>query len=198
MQFLADDDVWKEYEDSAMTVPKLLKLTGALRAEDITTLEMVVDTSSQNVTHLGELLPNLSELKLNDSRVCSFRDLGTSLRSLKVLWLARCGITDLDGISSFGSLAELYLAFNDVADVTPLAMHDQIQVRTRALGGGVDAMGGGWRGGVTEVWVEWPNDGEVRLLVVALHTIDYCVAEWSGRCTGAELRSPSRACLGLR
>ena len=155
MQFLADDDVWKEYEDSAMTVPKLLKLTGALRAEDITTLEMVVDTSSQNVTHLGELLPNLSELKLNDSRVCSFRDLGTSLRSLKVLWLARCGITDLDGISSFGSLAELYLAFNDVADVTPLAMHDQIQVRTRALGGGVDAMGGGWRGGVTVVWVEW-------------------------------------------
>ena len=188
MQFLADDDVWKEYEDSAMTVPKLLKLTGALRAEDITTLEMVVDTSSQNVTHLGELLPNLSELKLNDSRVCSFRDLGTSLRSLKVLWLARCGITDLDGISSFGSLAELYLAFNDVADVTPLAMHDQIQVRT-SPGRGVDAMGFGVSKGVRRlVWAELPK-GKVKCgwLVVKRAHIDHCVQEWSGRCTGAEL-----------
>ena len=196
MQFLADDDVWKEYEDSAMTVPKLLKLTGALRAEDITTLEMVVDTSSQNVTHLGELLPNLSELKLNDSRVCSFRDLGTSLRSLKVLWLARCGITDLDGISSFGSLAELYLAFNDVADVTPLAMHDQIQVRT-SPGRGVDAMGFGVSKGVRRaVWAELPK-GKVKCgwLHKRAH-IDHCVQEWSGRCTGAELCSPSRACLG--
>lgn len=29
------------------------------------------------------------------------RDLGTSLSHLQVLWLARCGLTDLDGIGSF-------------------------------------------------------------------------------------------------
>lgn len=32
------------------------------------------------------------------------RDLGTSLGRLQVLWLARCGLADLDGISSFPAL----------------------------------------------------------------------------------------------
>lgn len=32
------------------------------------------------------------------------RDLGTSLGRLQVLWLARCGLTDLDGIGSFRAL----------------------------------------------------------------------------------------------
>lgn len=32
------------------------------------------------------------------------RDLGTSLGHLQVLWLARCGLTDLDGIGSFLAL----------------------------------------------------------------------------------------------
>lgn len=32
------------------------------------------------------------------------RDLGTSLGHLHVLWLARCGLSDLDGIGSFPAL----------------------------------------------------------------------------------------------
>lgn len=58
----------------------------------------------------------------------SFRDLGTSLQSLRILWLSRSGVTDLDGIGALCGLKELYLAFNDIADLTPLAMHDELQV----------------------------------------------------------------------
>lgn len=32
------------------------------------------------------------------------RDLGTSLSHLQVLWLARCGLTELEGISALSSL----------------------------------------------------------------------------------------------
>ena len=42
----------------------------------------------------GNLTPVLSLL----------RDLGTSLSSLKVLWMSRCGLCDLDGISTLGAI----------------------------------------------------------------------------------------------
>ncbi|XP_051885616.1 leucine-rich repeat-containing protein 56 [Pristis pectinata] len=57
-----------------------------------------------------------------------FRDLGTSLTNLQVLWMARCGLTDLDGISSFCSLKELYLAYNSISDVSPVSMLEHLEV----------------------------------------------------------------------
>ena len=33
-----------------------------------------------------------------------YRDLGTSLNNLQTLWMAKCGLADLDGISSLCSL----------------------------------------------------------------------------------------------
>jgi hypothetical protein len=96
--------------------------------DDVTNLELVVDTSEQTIERLGEMCPNLTSLKLNNSTLESFRDLGTSLRTLRILWLSRSGVTDLDGIGALVGLQELYLAFNDITDLTPLAMHDCLQV----------------------------------------------------------------------
>ena len=42
--------------------------------------------------------------RLSGSRISSVRDLGTTLRSLQVLWMSRCGLQDLDGIGSIGTL----------------------------------------------------------------------------------------------
>ena len=67
--------------------------------DDVTNLELVVDTSEQTIERLGEMCPNLTSLKLNNSTLESFRDLGTSLRTLRILWLSRSGVTDLDGIA---------------------------------------------------------------------------------------------------
>jgi Leucine-rich repeat (LRR) protein len=50
---------------------------------------------------------------------------GTSLKSLRVLWLNRSGMVSLDGLGSLsGSLEELYVAFNHIQDLSPLTDDD--------------------------------------------------------------------------
>lgn len=103
-------------------------MTGHTSLEEVTELDIEVDTTDQSLAALGDKLPNLVRLRLSNSVLSSVRDLGTSLRGLRVLWLARCGITDLDGIGALQSLQELYLAFNDISDLSPLAIHEQLEV----------------------------------------------------------------------
>ena len=43
-------------------------------------------------------------MSLNDSLIASVRDLGTALDNLGVLWMAKCCLSDLDGLSSMSSL----------------------------------------------------------------------------------------------
>lgn len=75
-------------------------------------------------------MPSLAELRLErGSTLASFRDLGSSLKNLRVLWLSACGVRHLDGVGALLGLEELYLAFNDVDDLTSIAMHDRLQVK---------------------------------------------------------------------
>ncbi|XP_010116704.1 PREDICTED: leucine-rich repeat-containing protein 56, partial [Chlamydotis macqueenii] len=55
-------------------------------------------------------------------------DLGTTLSHLHVLWMARCGLSDLDGISSCSSLKELYIAYNNISDLSQLTWLDHLKV----------------------------------------------------------------------
>ncbi len=96
--------------------------------EEVRLLELSVDTSNQSVAQIGELCPNLVQLKLNDSVLQSIRDLGTAVRGLQVLWLARCGLKDVDGIGVLENLKELYLAFNNIDDIAPLSLHENLEV----------------------------------------------------------------------
>ncbi|XP_044895703.1 leucine-rich repeat-containing protein 56 isoform X4 [Felis catus] len=91
-------------------------------------LEMCVSTRESSLGNFGVHLPNLSQLKLNGSRLGSVRDLGTSLGRLRVLWLARCGLTDLDGIGCFPALKELYVSYNNISDLSPLCLLEQLEV----------------------------------------------------------------------
>ncbi|NXG73577.1 LRC56 protein, partial [Baryphthengus martii] len=56
------------------------------------------------------------------------RDLGTVLSHLHVLWIACCGLSDLDGISSCSSLKELYISYNDISDLSQLTWLDRLEV----------------------------------------------------------------------
>ncbi|XP_055271109.1 leucine-rich repeat-containing protein 56 isoform X3 [Moschus berezovskii] len=94
----------------------------------VSVLEMCVNTRENSLGSFGLHLPNLSQLKLNGSCLGSLRDLGTSLGHLRVLWLARCGLADLDGISAFPALKELYLSYNDIWDLSPLCLLEQLEV----------------------------------------------------------------------
>ncbi|KUF97523.1 Ankyrin-1 [Phytophthora nicotianae] len=69
---------------------------------------------------------DITEEKL--SNLSSFRDLGTSLRSLRILWAMHCQISDLDGIGALMNLQELYLQHNNVSDISPLTMHEELRV----------------------------------------------------------------------
>uniref|UniRef100_A0A8C7AHQ4 Leucine-rich repeat-containing protein 56 n=1 Tax=Neovison vison TaxID=452646 RepID=A0A8C7AHQ4_NEOVI len=94
----------------------------------VSMLEMCVNTRENSLGDFGVHLPNLGQLKLNGSCLGSVRDLGTSLAHLQVLWLARCGLTDLDGIGSFLALKELYVSYNNVSDLSPLCLLEQLEV----------------------------------------------------------------------
>ncbi|POM57514.1 Hypothetical protein PHPALM_37961, partial [Phytophthora palmivora] len=78
------------------------------------------------ILHLENPFDDITEDKL--SSLNSFRDLGTSLRSLHILWAMHCKISDLDGIGALVKLQELYLQHNNVTDISPLTMHDELRV----------------------------------------------------------------------
>ncbi len=99
-------------------------------------LTLVINTSHQSIYDLHHFLPALQHLVLDKSVISTVRDLGTGLRFLKSLSLASCGLYDLDGIGVLTSLQELCLKNNHITDVTPLAMHENLEVRTRLCGNG--------------------------------------------------------------
>ncbi|KAG3069676.1 hypothetical protein PI124_g21472 [Phytophthora idaei] len=111
-----------------ITEDKLRKLTGSQDLERVTSLQISIDSTKQSVEVIGELLPSLQQLRLQQSNLSSFRDLGTSLRSLGSLWAVHCQISDLDGIGALLNLQELYLQHNNVSDISPLTMHEELRV----------------------------------------------------------------------
>ncbi|XP_036077078.1 leucine-rich repeat-containing protein 56 isoform X2 [Rousettus aegyptiacus] len=94
----------------------------------VSVLDLCVDTREHSLGNFGAHLPGLSQLKMNGSRLGSVRDLGTSLGRLRVLWLARCGLADLDGIGSLPALEELYVSYNSISDLSPLCLLERLEV----------------------------------------------------------------------
>ncbi|XP_050192559.1 leucine-rich repeat-containing protein 56 isoform X2 [Myiozetetes cayanensis] len=107
---------------------KLKALAGVDDLQQVKALEMRVDTRETSLGNFGVHLPNLRELNLNNSLLVSVRDLGTSLSHLCVLWMACCGLSDLDGISSCSSLKELYVAYNNISELSQLTWLDHLEV----------------------------------------------------------------------
>lgn len=64
----------------------------------------------------GDSAQHVLELKLVQSRLESLRQLGAQWCQLRVLWVCRCGISDLIGVSTLPRLQELYAAFNEVIE----------------------------------------------------------------------------------
>lgn len=104
------------------------QLSGHVDLSSVKYLQLSIDSGKQSVEAIGELLPSLQQLRLQNSVLHSFRDLGTSLHSLQILWIMRSGIKDLDGIGALTGLQELYLQYNDISDISPLTLHEELQV----------------------------------------------------------------------
>eukprot|EP00826_Nyctotherus_ovalis_P034556 TRINITY_DN2891_c0_g6_i1.p1 TRINITY_DN2891_c0_g6~~TRINITY_DN2891_c0_g6_i1.p1 ORF type:complete len:497 (-),score=128.84 TRINITY_DN2891_c0_g6_i1:95-1585(-) len=91
-------------------------------------VEFVADTTNQTLQSFGEALQELVELKLNDSVIASIKDIGTSFKSLKVLWISRVGLKELAGIAMFPSLEELYASYNFVSDISDIEFLESLHV----------------------------------------------------------------------
>ena len=94
----------------------------------LSSFKVRVNLNMNSLQRLGEILPNLKELKLNDSIINSLRDLGTTLTNLEVLWVSRCQLTDLSGVNYFFQLKELYASFNNLKEISSLMFHNSLQV----------------------------------------------------------------------
>ena len=85
-------------------------------------------THTHTHTRTGAYIPNLKQLRLVNSHVPCVRDLGTCLGRVEVLWLPRCKLKDLDGLPALSSLRELYLAFNEVTDISLITMLSSLEL----------------------------------------------------------------------
>lgn len=107
---------------------RLRRLASCDNLAEVRELQMTVDTSEQTLGDLGLRLPRLEQLRLSNSNVQTLRDLGTAMGSLRVLWLAQSCLQELEGVGAFGSLTELYVAFNSISDLSPLMNTERLQV----------------------------------------------------------------------
>ncbi|XP_056657033.1 leucine-rich repeat-containing protein 56 isoform X2 [Monodelphis domestica] len=114
--------------DEYLSPARLKALAQVEDLQDVTMLEMCVDTRENSLGNFGVHVPNLSQLKLNNSLLSSIRDLGTSLARLQILWLTRCGLADLDGICSLHSLKELYMSYNNISDLSQISLLEHLEV----------------------------------------------------------------------
>jgi hypothetical protein len=108
---------------------EIYNYSGRTHFESLTSLEALVDTSEESLTALGDLFPNLEKFRLNNSIIPNVRDIGCSFSRLRFLWLPRCGLTSLNGISTLSqNLQELYVAFNQISDVSDLMGMDKLKI----------------------------------------------------------------------
>lgn len=90
-------------------------------------IEIIADTTNLTLQAIGETLKELIELKLNGSIISSLRDVGTSYKNLKVLWISRVGLKDLSGLLAFQNLEELYASYNYVSDISDIEYIEKLQ-----------------------------------------------------------------------
>ena len=76
----------------------------------------------------GEILCSLQYLKLNDSIIKCFRDVGTSFKNVRVLHVARCELTEVQGIQAFEQLEELYASHNSIDDLFDISLLNHLTV----------------------------------------------------------------------
>jgi Leucine-rich repeat (LRR) protein len=70
----------------------------------------------------------LEYLKLNDSIIPSFRDIGTSFKNVRFLHIGRCELKDVQGIQAFEQLEELYIGYNEIDELFDIGFIEHLTV----------------------------------------------------------------------
>lgn len=111
-QLLEEMEIFNDLAD--LTEEKLAELIDIEESkfDRVVNISLKVDLSFNSLVAVGEMLPNLRTLRLNGSLMSSLRDIGNSFKNLEVLYVSKCGLKNLAGLSSFPNLKELYAAYN--------------------------------------------------------------------------------------
>ena len=104
------------------------QLTGVSDLELVEKVHLGINTSDISASALGDYLPNVRRLVLDNSVITTIRDLGTKLANLRMLSINNCGVKNLDGICALENLEELHASSNKITDAASVALHDQIKV----------------------------------------------------------------------
>ena len=73
-------------------------------------------------------MSSLEYLRMSDSIIKCFRDIGTSFRFVRILHLARCELKEVQGIQAFINLEELYISYNDIDDLFDIGFLEHLRV----------------------------------------------------------------------
>uniref|UniRef100_H2TUQ4 Leucine rich repeat containing 56 n=1 Tax=Takifugu rubripes TaxID=31033 RepID=H2TUQ4_TAKRU len=108
------------------------QLCGTEDLSHVTLLQICVDTQENTLGNFGKVYRTSRhtrhKLFLKFGIMCLHRDLGTALYHLQVLWMTRCSLRDLSGVSNFSSLKELYLAYNSISELSQVGMLENLQL----------------------------------------------------------------------
>merc|ERR1712173_366779 len=89
--------------------------------DDETEISLVdLNTEETSLHNLSKNVTQIKILTINDSYVPSLRALSSNLKSLQVLKIPNCGISDIDGLAICKQLKELYLPFNEITTMASL------------------------------------------------------------------------------
>jgi hypothetical protein len=88
---------------------ELSNYSGTKDFGSLTSLEALADTREVSLTALGEQFPSLEKFRLNNSIIPTVRDIGCAFLKLRFLWLPRCGLTSLDGITTIARILKSYI-----------------------------------------------------------------------------------------
>lgn len=130
-QKLDSVDDFQSILDGVIDEEYVLRHTKHSSVNDIKHLTLQIDTNIHSIYMASDFLPNLVSLTLDGSVITSVRDLGVGFNSLQSLSLNECGLNDLDGIGVLTGLRKLSLCDNFLSELSPLAMHDNLQVLYR-------------------------------------------------------------------
>jgi len=87
-----------------------------------------LNTEETSLHNLGKDVTKIQILTINDSYVPSLRALSSNLKSLQVLKIPNCGISDIDGLAICKQLKEVYLPFNEITSMASLMFLTNLEI----------------------------------------------------------------------
>ena len=85
-------------------------------------LSILISNDYGLLNQFGNFLPELKLLKLNNSNILNFNDIGTNFNKIECLQMKRCHLRDLNGIICMQNLKILDIEDNEVSDLIDLDM----------------------------------------------------------------------------